>query len=195
MEPAAPANELDAFFRRLVGKPTFWLIIVGLLFGAPLLRGLVSGGVAPTPPAILGGFPRFDLQGDRGRRVSSDSVRGHAFIANLMCVGCGVDGALAAETMRKLQHRSRNLGDALWLLSFSPDGSPDTLGSVRRAHPSSERWFLLAGAPPDLRALFAGGKGLVLVDANLRIRGRYPGSTPGDLDRALRDASLILALE
>ena len=191
---SAGANEMEARLRRVVGRPVFWVAVIGVLFGAPLTRGLLSGS-APAIPPRLGSFPSFDLVDDRGGRLSSGSVRGHAFIANLLCTGCGADGALAAETMRKLQHRSRNLGDALRLISFSPDGEARTLAEVRRTHPSSERWFLLAGAPAEVRALFSGEKCLLLVDGKLRVRGRYPGNTADDLDEALRDASLILVTE
>lgn len=191
---SAGTNEVEARLRRVVGRPVFWVAVIGVLFGAPLARGLFSGKPPATPP-VLGSFPAFDLAEDRGGRLSSGSLRGHAFIANLLCTGCGAEGALAAETMRKLQHRSRNLGDALRLISFSPDGDARSLAEVRRTHPSSERWFLLAGAPAPVRALFPGGKGLLLVDGALRVRGRYPGNTQDDLDDALRDASLILVAE
>ena len=94
---------------RLVGSPWFWIALIGLLFGAPFLRGL-RAGKPPAPPPVLGAFPVFALDGDRGEHLSSASMRRHAFIANLLCVGCGAEGSLAAEAMRKLQHRSRNLG-------------------------------------------------------------------------------------
>ena len=177
---------------RLVGSPWFWIAAIGLLFGAPFLRGL-RAGKPPAPPPVLGAFPVFALDGDRGEHLSSTSMRRHAFIANLLCVGCGAEGSLAAEAMRKLQHRSRNLGDALWLLSFSPDGDAGALAAVRSARPSSERLFLVAGAPPPVRALFPAGKGLLLVDGRMRIRGRYPGATPDDLDDVLRDAARVLS--
>lgn len=189
----AGAKDLEVRLRRLVGRPTFWIVVVGLLFGAPFLRGLLSGRAPPAPP-VLGTFPEFALEDDRGQHLSSGSIRGHAFIANLVSTDSGAEGAVAADVMRKLQHRSRNLGDALRLLSFSPDGDAKALADLRRAHPSSERWFLIAGAPAPVRALFSEGTRLLLIDRKLRIRGRY-GSAPGDLDEALRDASLILAIE
>lgn len=148
---------------------------------------------------MLGTLPAFDLRDDRGQRLTSESLRGHAFIANVLCTGCGAEGVQAAQAMRQLQHRSRNLGAALWLLSFSPEADAAALQAIRLQHPSSERWFLLAGAPPAVLALFTAGKGLLLVDDALHIRGRYPATTTSssssssDLDAALRDASLVLA--
>ena len=102
------------------------------------------------------------------------------------------DGALAAAQMRTLQHRARNLGDALLLVSFSPDGDPASLTAVRKQKPSSHRWTLLAGAPDAVRAAFPDPKGLLLVDDELRIRGHYDA---GDLDGVLRDASLALNMK
>lgn len=184
----------EAFLQGLVGRPVFWVSVVGVLFLGPLARGLLSAR-AITPPPVLGEVFAFDLRDDRGQRVSRESLRGHAFIADLLCVSCGADGAIASETMRKLQHRSRNLGDALWLLSFSPDADATALAEVRRLHPSSERWYLVSGAPPQLRALLPGGKGLLLVDARSRVRGVYPATGKSDLDAVLRDASLVLGAE
>ncbi len=189
---AVHATSPGARLGSLVGSPWFWVAAIGLLFGAPFLRGLLAER-PPAPPPVLGTFPPFALGDDRGERLSTATLGRHAFIANLLCTGCGAEGSLAAETLRKLQHRSRNLGDALWLLSFSPDADAGALAAIRREHPSSERLFLLAGAPASVRALFPAGKGLVLVDGRLRIRGRYPGTTPTDLDDALRDAARVLA--
>ncbi len=173
---------------RIVGRPLFWIAFVGVLFGVPLVRGL-RNPKGPPPPPVMGAFPAFALRDDRAEPFGTEQLAGHAFIANLLCVHCPVEGALAAEQMRTLQHRARNLGDALLLVSFSPDGDSAALTAIRKQKPSSHRWTLLAGAPEQVRALFPGQKGLVLVDARFRIRGRYE---PSEIDRALRDASLML---
>ena len=173
---------------RIVGRPLFWVAFVGALFAAPLVRGLRNPN-APPPPPVLGPFPAFAAQDDRGEPFGTAQLGGHAFIANLLCVRCSPDGALAAEQMRTLQHRARNLGDALLLVSFSPDGDTAALTAVRKQKPASHRWILVAGAPEPVRALFPAGRGLVLVDARYRVRGRYEAS---EVDRALRDASLML---
>ena len=187
----ADARRAEEFAKQCVGNPLFWLALVGLLFGAPLVRGL-SSGRAPAPPPSLGSFPRFDLVDDRGAALTFDDLRGHAFIANLLCVHCTEQGPLAAEAMRTLQHRTRNLGDSLRLISFCRDGDAKSLAAVRAKSPSSTRWLLANGAPAEVRALFSREQSLLLVDAQMRIRGRYGGSQASDLDAALRDAALIL---
>jgi hypothetical protein len=184
-------HPLQARLASWVGKPLFWAVFVGALFAAPLIRGL-RGGPLPAPPAVLGSFPHFQEQDDRGMAFGSGDLRGHAFFVNLICVRCGGKGALAVETMRILQHRSRNLGDALRLVSFATDGDPPALAAVRRERPSSERWALLAGAPPGVRVLFPNDQGLLLVDGRSRIRGRYPSSDSAASTAALRDAALVL---
>ena len=173
---------------RLAGRPLFWIAFVGLLFGAPLARGLRAGR-PPRPPPVGPVLAPFTLRDDRGGELSSDSLRGHAFVANLLCAHCVIEGPLAAEQMRALQHRARNLGDALLLVSFSPDGDVAELAAIRARRPSSHRWTLLAGAPPPVRQLFHDGAGLLLIDAQQRIRGWYDAA---DLDLLLRDASLLL---
>jgi cytochrome oxidase Cu insertion factor (SCO1/SenC/PrrC family) len=176
---------------RLVGKPIFWILFVGTIFAAPLVRGLLAEP-APKPPAVRGIFPSFALKDDRGSLVESSRLRGHAFLAGLLCVHCAEEGPLSAETMRQLQHRSRNLGDSLLLVSFSADGDPDVLSAVRHRLPSSGRWTLLAGAPAEVQALFRGPRSLVLVDRQQRVRGLYPGSDEASIAAALRDAALVL---
>ncbi|HWE24607.1 MAG TPA: SCO family protein [Myxococcales bacterium] len=187
----ANSQPTDHFTRKLVGRPVFWLLLMAVLFGAPLVRGLRSGR-APAAPPPVGWFPRFSLVDDRGAPVNLDDLRGHAFIANLLCVHCTEQGPLAAETMRTLQRRTRNLGDALRLISFSNDGDAASLAAVRAKSPSSTRWLLVQGAPAEVRALFPRIQSLVLVDGQLRIRGRYGGSQQSDVDAALRDAALVL---
>lgn len=160
----------------LVGSPAFWAGLLLLLFGAPFVRGLL--GRVPPPPPVLGTFPQLA------------EARGAVFVADVLCRDCGADGALAAETMRLLQHRSRNLGDALRLVSFAPGATKASLEELRRH--AGARWQIVEGAPPGVLDHFPGGKGLVLVDKESRVRGRYAGSGPAALDEVLRDASVIL---
>jgi hypothetical protein len=180
--------------KTLVGKPWFWTAAVALLFGAPFVRGLLAGR-APSPPPVLGRFPSFSVEDDRGRTVSPESLRGRPFIASEVCLQCGAAGPAAAEAMRVLLHRARNLGDALRVVSFVPGGDAQALSALRRQRAASGRWMLLAGDPPPVHAALLEGRAFVLVDAQLRIRGRYEGVSPSNIDEALRDASLLLNAE
>jgi len=185
MIPQAVA--LSSHLRDLTGRPWFWAALVGVLFAGPLLRGLTQGA-PPAAPAVLGEFPAFDLLADDGRRFASGDLRGRPFIADLL----SPDRARAeAETMRAVQHRTRNQGDALWLLSFSDKLDAVGLRELQRGPAAGQRWTLLAGAPGGAGPLFAGENILLLVDGRRRIRGRYEAKKPGEIDRLMRDAALV----
>ena len=103
----------------------------------------------------------------------------------------GIIGSGRLGTVYRALDRTLEVDVALKVLR--DDLFADDVGAVRRAHPSGQRWTLLAGAPDALRALFPQGRGLLLVDGELRIRGRYDGSGPAAIDAALRDAALVIA--
>ncbi len=170
----------------LTGKPWFWAAVVGLLFAAPLARGLSQGGRV-SPPPVLGAFPSFALVADDGTALRASDLRGHAFIADLLCAAC--PARIAA--MGTLQHRTRNLGDAVRLLSFSQGLDAAALREVRSRHRAGQRWMLLAGAPDGALPLFDGANAAVLVDGQSRIRGRYDLQRTEDVDHLLRDAALV----
>jgi hypothetical protein len=175
----------------LTGRPWFWAAAVGALFAGPLLRGLTQGR-APAPPPVLGTFPDFALPADDGRRFSASDLRGRPFIADLLLDD---DGAgVRAGTMRTLQHRTRNLGDALWLVSFSEKLGPGALSALRHSHAAGQRWTLLSGVPDGPAPLFSGEDTVLLVDGQRRIRGRYQAAKEGEIDRLLHDAALVAAL-
>src|SRR5581483_7456990 len=176
----------------LIGRPWFWAVVVGALFAAPLLRGLTQGA-APPPPPILGTFPWFDLRADDGSEFGAAGLRGRPFIADLLCR----DRAAAngrAGAMRNLQHRTRNLGDALRLVSFSDGLDLADLRGLRERHAAGARWTLVSGVPPAAAPLFSGENTVVLVDGQRRIRGRYDAGRRDEIDRLLTDAALIAAL-
>jgi hypothetical protein len=174
----------------LVARRWFWIAAVALLFGPPLLRAVTSGRVPASPP-VIGSFPEFALSGDRGESVTVAALRGHVFIANALSPA---DASAGLSTMAALQHRTRNLGDAVWLVSFAKAFDPAALRELRRVHRAGQRWFLIAGMPSAEPDLFADPERLLLVDARSRIRGRYGARTAEDIERLLRDAALVAEL-
>src|SRR5437016_2941779 len=97
----------DNLAANIVGKPVFWVLLVTILFGAPLMRGLMTAR-APAPPPVLGSFPVFAVRDEYGTPFTADDLRGRAFIANLLCVHCTEDGQLSLQAMATLQHRGRD---------------------------------------------------------------------------------------
>ena len=171
----------------LVGSPLAWAAAVALLFGVPLASGLLRGRAAPPPP-VLGAFPGFVLRDEQGAPFGDRDLRGRAFVAELLCTRCTVPAALAAETMRALQRRTRSLGDALLLVSFAADADPAALRALQGPQRDLRR-VLVSGSPPGAERLFAPEGSLLLVDAALRIRAVYRRD---DLDDLLRDAMLVV---
>jgi cytochrome oxidase Cu insertion factor (SCO1/SenC/PrrC family) len=124
--------------------------------------------------------------------------------------------------MSEVQHRVRNLGDYFKIVSFSINPGKDTPARlrdyVRGKRISPRMWIFLTSLGDEaalrrtVNALFypvaetvPEGKqraGLlldsirtnkvVLVDGMLRIRGRYDIRDPGEIDRLLQEAGLVV---
>jgi hypothetical protein len=176
----------------LSGRPWFWAAVVGVLFGVPLARGLLQRDPPQAPP-LLDPFPSFALSADEGGEFKAMDLHGRPFIADLLCSDCA-EAKERLETMRTLQHRTRNLGDAVRLVSFSQTLDALALREIREKHAAGQRWTLLAGAPAAPARLFPGPNTLLLVDGRLRIRGRYQAEKAGEIDRLLRDTALVATL-
>lgn len=183
---------MQGWVARLVGRRSFWFSVLAVLFGTPLLRGLSQRG-PPAQPPVLGAFPAFSVLDEQGARFTAADLHGRAFIANLLCASCG-DAELGAATMRALQHRTRNLGDAVRLVSFSLGTDQAALRDIRRRYGGGQRWIFLTGIPAPAKALFGNSAMLLLVDGRLHIRGRYPTNGAEDVERVLRDSALVAAV-
>jgi hypothetical protein len=120
---------------------------------------------------------------------SSASLRGRALILEASCMQC-VDRRDALSAMRNLQRRTRNLGDAVRLVSLITDARPAQLQALRTVAGAGPRWQLLAGAASAL----APADTLVLIDERFRVRGRYRPESADDVDRLVSDVALLAAL-
>jgi hypothetical protein len=173
---------------RIAGWPAFWALAMAILFGGPLVSGLRRSH-PPPPPPVLGIAREFSAVDEHGVMQSLTSLRGHALILDIGCVRC-VNRRDAFDAMRHLQRRTRNLGDAVLLLSVAEDADAQQLGAVRRALGAGPRWHLLAGAVPGI----APADTLVLLDDRSRIRGNYRAARAEDLDRLVADVAVLAAL-
>jgi len=203
---------------RLVGRPLFWWITIGLLFGLPLGRSLMR----QLPPAqpILGAIPPFHsayLAGTHAGQAFDDSeLRGRVWIATFLDPTDPACETLA-DSLFTLQRRARNLGDGYRVLSFVPSGAErqSVESFAERHHPNPFRWYFLSVSDPvetaAAHALYRSGaiapvgpigSGVVhgkhlaaLIDRQGRIRGFYDLQLKAGMDAILSDAGLLANLD
>lgn len=206
-------TQAQATLARLVGKPLFWLIFIGVAVALPIARA-VQIRLPPALP-LLSKVPPFQLTDQYGNRFDSASLNGKIWVANFIFTRCPTICPLFTEKMYKIQHRGRGLGDALHLVSFTVDpeyDTPEKLLEYANHHRASPRaWSFLTGPRPvltevvvrdlkvqmtkegpddDLMSIGHGGH-FVLVDGSMRVRGYYDSSRPDAVDSVLRDAGLL----
>jgi protein SCO1/2 len=214
---AAVGASLQARVARLVGSPWIWAIAIGLVFLFPIVRGV--GLRPPQPPGMKLALPAFELTNERGQRYGSEDLKGRLWVADFVFTSCPTVCPKLTKRMQILQHRSRNLGQAFHLVTFTVDPENDTperlAAYAKEYHADPARWTFLTGelgevettvvkgfklamgkdelpAGSGLFSIFHGEK-LVLVDDAGLIRGYYDADDEG-VDRLLHDAGVIANL-
>jgi protein SCO1 len=165
----------------------------------------------------LGGVPAFSLVDETGQVFTEEALRGHPTIVSFIFTRCDTVCPIVAMKLAKLEEKSRDKrGAAIKLLSISVDPAHDTppvlaaFGAKFKANPA--RWRFVTGDPAEIEALVEGpfmspmdpdGKTtsgapnivhagyFLLVDGDLRIRGRYDSNDIQRLDELLRDARYL----
>jgi protein SCO1/2 len=190
---------------RLVGAPLFWMMAVGVLFGAPIARS-VTRRLTAAPP-ILGTLPAFSLTDQAGQPFGTRELSGKVWVADFIFTSCAEACPRLSARMAEVGRRARHLGPDFHLVSISVDPDRDTparlaeYGARYGANPAS--WALLTGPAAALEEAVTGGfkvgmgrekqgdfwqifhgENLVLVDRQLRIRGYFPATAEG-LDRLM----------
>jgi protein SCO1/2 len=217
MPMASSAGWPSRLHRRLaalVGRPFFWLLIIGAGIAFPVLN---QARRAPPPPLpVLGTLPDFRLTDQDGRAFGAAELRGYVWMAGFIFTRCPTICPAITARMGKIQKRARGIEEGFRLVSFSVDPAYDTparLADYARAHKASPRmWKMLTGSiesmkstvedglkiamgtpegDQDFASLFHGTH-FVLVDKDLRIRGYYDSSAPDTEDRILQDATMLI---
>ncbi len=202
----------------LVGRPAFWALFVGILFAWPIARSVRAR--LPPPLPVLGTVPDFELRDQHDRPFGAAELRGKVWVANFIFTRCPTVCPGFTKKMAEIQHRARNLGPAIHLVSFSVDpdfDQPAVLAQYAQAnHAVPFTWSFLTGSPeavkrtvvdglkvamgrdkgagatPDDFASIFHGSYFVLVDARLRIRGYYDSNQDDAVDSVLHDAGLLI---
>jgi len=216
-DQTTPKSGFHAKLENLAGKPLFWALFVLVAFSWPLVRAFM---VEPLPDIpIVGTVQNFVLKDSRGLPLSSKKLQGRVWIAHAMCTSCASENAKIQEFMEDIQHRARNLGGALKLVSITVDpkrDGPEALAEYMSQHPISRgRWYFATGSldevqdlvlslfdSQDLADIDSGIQGpvlpadrmwdLVLIDQTMQIRGRYDMRQEQAVNLLLFHAGLVV---
>ncbi len=198
---------------RVFGRSAFWVAGVALLAIAPV-AGALSRHL-PDPPPVYVTLPRFELTNSFGGKFGSAQLDHHVWVASFAFTSCP---SVCPKLMKKLQivqHRTRNAGSAVNIVTFSVDPETDTPEKLRaygkRFKASPYRWKFLTGDLSVIEKTVVGGFKLAmgkdadnlfeifhserfaLVDRTGRIRGYYEATDEG-IDKLVRDIGLVLNL-
>jgi protein SCO1/2 len=199
---------------RLVARPLFWLAVLAVPAAWPIVWSLAT----PVPPKlpVLATLPAFRLTDQAGRPFGSEELEGRTWVASFIFTRCDTICPAITARMARIQDRTRNLGTAFHLVSFSVDpefDTPERLEAYARAHRASPRlWSFLTGPEAAVKEAVVGGlkvalgrersedgrfegifhgSHLVLVDQRGRVRGYYDSDDADAVDRVVRDAGLL----
>jgi hypothetical protein len=180
----------------LVGKWWFWLIAVAVLFGQPLIRTFARH--APPAPPVGAAVPDFRLARESGSPIDPSAVSGRVWAAAWVQPG-SPESDEVLESLFALQHRLRNMGDAIRLVTLAtePAAPPILEGMAKAHHYNSRVWLFASGDEAELgklREAFGVPNRktqpfLWLVDGKGRLRGTYDAK---NLDRLVEDLSVLV---
>ena len=204
----ARGARFQALASALVGKPIFWVAFIITMFTWPIVRSIHAQRALPLNRPFLGLVRDFTLRDQNGGELGPAELRGRLWVASFTAVECEPTCAQTRRVMAKmgeLRHRTRNLGDAIRLVTFTVDPEHDTaeamLGLSATHRASHGTWRFVSGPPARVRDVlhdFQVVEGtpqarLALVDGDMRIRGYYDFADDDTLAHLLRDVSLLLS--
>lgn len=207
-------QRIQARISALVGKPWFWALGIAFIFLLPL--GSALGRSVPKPPAMKLPLPAFTLQNERGEPFGSEDLKGRIWVADFVFTSCPSVCPKLTKRMFEIQHRTRNMGDAFRLVTFTVDpenDTPERLAAYAKTYRANPRkWTFLTGSLGDVETtvvkgfklamgkeemepgsgLFSifHGERLVLVDAEGNIRGYYEATDEG-IDEMLHNVGIL----
>jgi protein SCO1 len=144
---------------RLAGRPTIWILALGLLFAVPLVRSMTRR-LSAAPP-ILGTLPAFSLTDQRGQPFGTRELAGKVWVADFIFTACQEACPLLSERMKQVGQRARNLGPDFHLVSISVDPERDTpeklAAYAARYGANPLAWSFLTGPADAIEAAVVGG--------------------------------------
>jgi protein SCO1 len=193
-------------------RPWFW-IVFALFFLAVFSVRMVLAQRLSAPPPILE-LPAYNLTNEQGQPFGAENLRGKTYIANFVFTSCPSVCPKLSKRMADVQERTKDLGDALHLVTFSVDPENDTpevlKGYAQKYAADPKRWVFLTGQLKDIEPVIVKGfkmmldkkpspsgmfeivhgEKFVLVDGKGFIRGFYDATNEG-IDALIKDARKV----
>lgn len=145
--------------RRLLGSPLFWLLLLPVI-AVPTIVAVVSARASSTPDLpVMSDAPTFNLEDQRGQTFTSESLRGHVWIANFIFTRCQVVCPVTTAKMADVQRRLANA--PVRFVSFSVDPQYDTPKRMRayaaRFNADQATWSFVRGARRTMKKIVKDG--------------------------------------
>ncbi|MAG62256.1 hypothetical protein CMO84_01900 [Candidatus Woesearchaeota archaeon] len=179
----------------ILGRPWFWCLFIGGLWGLPLLRALSAELPDPVPghesPAVSGSYVD-----EFGRTVTLAGLQGHLVIVGELPMNEEQSRESAFQDLRVLRKRVRGLSPVVTFAVFVRVGDSEALSlylDEKRARKPSNVFLLdedgtgfgnmvERGGDPEAR--------FFLLDRHGRMRGAYRVDTPG-MDQLAEEAGQL----
>ncbi|MGB0640456.1 MAG: SCO family protein, partial [Myxococcota bacterium] len=159
-----------------MGKPGFWILLVGIIFGGTVLRAVTN--TVPDPPPKLGQVPEFSLTDQTGETYGSKDLIGKIWVANFIFTRCTTVCPIFSGKMAELQKRTNKASAGLQLVSFSVDpdyDTPEVLAEYSKGFSANPwYWHFLTGPTKNVREVVVEGMKTLMGDAE-------EAETPDDL--------------
>lgn len=182
-----------------------WAVACVTLLALPAAFALVARARTPELPR-LGRLPEFALTDQTGRPFGTRELRGQVFVADFIFTRCAMVCPRLTEKMATLR------GGPALLVSITVDPDNDTPEALAaygaRFGADARTWKFLTGSSKEIeRAVVEGfkqgmeredefsilhGTKLVLVDADLELRGFYDSADEAELARLRADAAALV---
>ena len=172
--------------QRVVSRPLFWIATTLVLFGLPFGRSIFRR--LPPPLPVFSTLPDFQLTDENGQPFSRHQLDGKVWVADFVFTRCPGPCLLLSSRMEKVQKRTRQLGRAFHLVSFSVDPERDTPADLqayaRRFHANPRGWSFLTGPLGTMQEAVVKGFKIAMVKEPLEpAAGRSPDAeAPGFFD-------------
>ncbi len=195
-------SEKSGWLPWLVGRPWFWAIAIALLFAQPLLRTFFRQ--RPQLPPVGAQLQPFELQRETGEPFGTRELAGRVFIAGFLPSDASLAPGELGQSLLKVQHRLRHMGDSYRLVTFAVDPARDTVAAeaalAHSLHANPRAWCFVTGDSAALARIKADLKlspspgpvsSVFLIDQAGHVRGEFD---PRELSGPNGQDSLVATL-